>query len=1198
MSVKMHHWLLCLILLLLSYSSLVKSHLNNVSDERALLSFKNSITSDPHNVLGNWNANITFCNWKGVKCSLRRQRVVALELTSMGLEGSISPLISNLSFIRVLAVSDNSLSGSIPHELGRLHRLRLLSLSRNELGDSIPTTLSGCRNLKVLSLSYNHLSGSIPSELGLLSSLNTLYLGTNGLTGTIPSSLANISSLNILDVSSTNLQGEIPDELGRLHRLNLLSLSNNKLGDSIPTTLSGCRNLRVLSLSYNHLSGRIPSELGLLSNLKSLYLGANRLTGTIPSSLANISSLNQLDVSGNNLQGEIPHELGTLSQLESLYVSRNHLTGTIPSSLLNISTLTELSLFTNNINGLLPSELGLLTNLQKLLVQENSLSGQIPTSLSNCTSLVALELANNRLKGHIPPELGSNLFNMDWLALMGNQLSGSIPNSLANCSRLTVLELSENQLSGTVPMDLGKLQLLEYLSVRANQLVSGSNTSLPILTALNNCSSLQELYLDSNNLTGVLPSTIDQLSANLSILCLNGNSIRGNMPPQIANLTTLTFLDLSSCLLDGGIPVALERLQNLERLFLDNNKFRGRIPREIGRLKSLGVLSLGLNMLSGPIPDTIGDLQQLRYLLLHDNQLSGNIPASLGNCFVLEMLDLFNNKLSGNIPPEVAALPNLQFYFNLSRNLLQGRVPLEIGKMEHVLQIDISLNKLSGHIPDTIGSCVQLQYLNLSRNALEGPIPRSLGQLKSLENMDLSSNNLSGIIPESLETLNFLHFLNFSFNNLTGKIPQRGAFANLTVASFMGNPGLCGKWIHLRACPLLTREKKHRQSQLRYKIIIPVTGVAAFVLGCVLVGFYWRCCCRRRILNPTALKIGYRRISYEELVNATDGFSEANLLGTGSFGSVYKGTLSDGTMAAIKVLNLQHGAASKSFKTECRILGKARHRNLVRIITSCSNLNFKALILKFMPKGNLENCLYGHSNASNGEDVCGLSFRERLNIAIDIAHGIEYLHHDCFMQIVHCDLKPSNVLLDDSMTGHVTDFGIARLTGANPMDSLTSTVGLKGSIGYIAPEYGLGGRVTTKGDVYSYGIVLLEILTRKRPTNDIFVGELNLHKWVHMALPNAILDVVDRSLLRDMINNGMEEHEIANCVTPLIHIALLCTKESPHERPTMRQVARALLNMRGSLLGSTCELPPTISALVGSTSAVTNAADTSDSSTV
>ncbi|KAH9319529.1 hypothetical protein KI387_021298 [Taxus chinensis] len=443
-------------------------------------------------------------------------------------------------------------------------------------------------------------------------------------------------------------------------------------------------------------------------------------------------------------------------------------------------------------------------------------------------------------------------------------------------------------------------------------------------------------------------------------------------------------------------------------------------------------------MLSGQIPDSLGYLPQLRELLLDHNQLYGKMPASLGRCITSEKIDLSYNKIRGKIPPEFSALQNMHFYFNISNNLLEGAV-LEFSKMVMVQAIDLSLNHFSGEIPGSLSSCMNLQYLNLSGNAFEGPIPPSLINLKYLQNIDLSTNNLSGTIPVAFKEMKSLLYINLSSNNLTGEVPKGGVFATLGESAVMGNLGLCGEWINLQPCSY----SKHKQ--LSKKVIVPVViGIAIFSMSLSLLVYS----CRRKpsSQNTIALNVGPNRISYEELLDATDGFSHTNLLGVGSFGSVYRGILNSGINIALKVLNLQDENAQQSFIKECNVLKRARHRNVIKIISACSNFEFKASILPFMSNGSLERWLY-----PQGTSECRLNLIDRLSLALEIAQGMTYLHHHCFVQVIHYDLKHSNVLLGDDMTPYIADFGIAKLLFGNSIDSLTSTNALKGSTGYIAP---------------------------------------------------------------------------------------------------------------------------------------------------
>eukprot|EP00253_Pinus_taeda_P009789 PITA_09789 len=748
-----------------------------------------------------------------------------------------------------------------------------------------------------------------------------------------------------------------------------------------------------------------------------------------------------------------------------------------------------------------------------------------------------------------------------------------------------------------MPITLGKLSLLEELYLHSNKLNSGSARTMPFLIALMNCSHLKELNLRDNKLAGVLPLAIGKLSTNLSYLTLANNLIEGTIPPHIGNLTSLTYLNLSGNSLNGSIP-SLRKLKNLERLYLGNNKLQGDIPDDFENLQRLGLLDISENILSGKIPNSLASLKQLRFLHLHHNQLSGSIPSNLGNCTNLELLDLSHNKLIGNIPREIGKLYNLNFYLNLSWNLLEGSLPMEIGKISMAQAIDISANHLSGVIPSTLGSCVEVISLNLSRNSFQGSIPDSLENLQSLMSLDLSSNLLSGTIPITLNKLKMLQYLNLSFNKLAGEIPTGGIFANESISmSLNGNANLCGpKIFQLYPC---STPKGQGHSTIVKRVLLTVGGATAFILCCFLLRFLWRGNMHIQNIHVSRSifqKVEHPRISYQELHIATNGFDKANLLGTGSFGSVYKGILNDGTPVAVKVFQLQNDQSEKSFKAECSVFQNVQHRNLVKIITSCSNLHFKALVFKFVSNGSLEKHLYPKRDDNNGEDVCELELKTLLDIAIDVAHAMEYLHHDCFVQVVHCDIKPSNVLLDENMLGHVTDFGIARLIGESSTNSHASSLALRGSIGYIAPEYGLSGTVSTQGDVYSYGIMLLEMLTRKQPTSHMFVGDLNLHNWVKFAYPNNVNEVIESSLFSEVCGDEINENRVYKCLLDLLHVGLLCSKHSPEERPTMRVVVRMLESIKEDLEANAVasrRLRRSVSKLLIDTNAIRNDASTS-----
>ncbi|KAI9126024.1 hypothetical protein K1719_003442 [Acacia pycnantha] len=885
-----------------------------------------------------------------------------------------------------------------------------------------------------------------------------------------------------------------------------------------------------------------------------INLNGKSLGGTISPSISNLSSLKILDLSENFFVGHIPKELGFLTQLRQLSLSWNFLEGEIPA------------------------EMGSLHNLYYLDLESNQLHGEIPASLfcNGSSSLRYIDLSNNSLGGHIPLNNECMLLEVSFLLLWSNKLVGQIPLALSNSTQLKWLDLESNMLSGELPHEIVSWPELQFLYLSDNDFVShDGNTNLePFFSSLTNLSNLQELELAENNLGGKLPSNIGDLPKSLVQLHLENNLIYGPIPPQISNLVNLTLLNFSSNILNGSIPPSLCKMGKLERIFLSNNSLSGEIPSALGGIQHLGLLDLSRNKLSGSIPDSFAKLPQLRRLLLYENQLSGTIPPSLGKCVNLEILDLSRNIISGVIPAEVAALTSLKLYLNLSSNNLIGHLPLELSKMDMVLAIDLSNNNLSGRIPPQLESCIALEYLNLSGNSLEGPLPFSLGELPYIKALDVSSNRLTGAIPESLLLSSTLKKLNFSFNKFSGNIPNKGAISSLTIDSFLGNDALCGSIKGMQSC--------HKKPSYHFVLLIIPVFLFATPLLCMF-GYRlarWAKFQRRMVIfgrknyendEEETEELKYPCISYKQLIEATGGFSSSSLIGSGRFGHVYKGVLRDNTRIAVKVLDTTAECEfSGSFKREFQILKRTRHRNLIRIITICTKPEFKALVLPLMPNGSLERHLYPSHGLSHR-----LNLVQIVRICSDVAEGMAYLHHYSPVRVIHCDLKPSNILLDDDMTALVTDFGIARLVKGdesmalnNSSASFSSTHGLLcGSVGYIAPEYGMGKKASTQGDVYSFGVLLLEIVTGRPPT-DVLVHEgSSLHEWVKRQYPYKLDNIVHKALQRLSHYSGQQDSNKfwQDVVLELIELGLLCTQCNPFTRPSMMDVAQEMGRLKDYL---------------------------------
>ncbi|XP_065881457.1 receptor protein-tyrosine kinase CEPR1 [Euphorbia lathyris] len=895
------------------------------------------------------------------------------------------------------------------------------------------------------------------------------------------------------------------------HFFNLMrtSLSGNALLDWDITGEKSYCNFRGVSCNTQgyveklditgwSISGRFPTDIcSYLPQLRVLRLGHNRLYGDFLQTIINCSLLEELNTSRLYLTGTLP-DFSPLKYLRALDMSYNLFRGEFPISV--VTNLSNLEYLNFNENGelkywQLPENISRLTKLKTMLLMTCMITGPIPATIGNMTSLVDLELSGNLITGHIPVEIGL-LKNLQQLELYYNYLlSGNIPEEIGNLTELIDLDISVTNLTGNIPDSICRLPKLEVL----------------------------QSY--NNSLTGQIPGCIAN-STRLRILSLYENSLTGEVPQQLGHLSAMMVLDLSENKLSGPLPAEVCKGGKLQYFLVMDNMFSGELPDSYAKCMPLLRFRVSHNHLEGSIPQGILGLPHVSIIDLSYNNFSGSIPHTFGSARNLSELFLQSNKISGVVPPEISGAINL-------------------------VKIDVSNNLLSGPVPFQIGYLTKLNLLMMQGNNLNSSIPNSLSYLKSLNVLDLSNNTFTGSVPESLSKL-LPNSINFTNNHLSGPIPLsliRGGLSE----SFSGNPGLCAPVYVSSAPDFPICSQNYKRKRLNSIWVIGIS-VVIIVVGALL--FLKRKLSKEEEREETMSSSifsysvkSFHRVSFDQQ-EIFEGMINKNEVGRGGSGIVYKIQLSSGDVIAAKRLwsNGMKGSASenqfvldKGLKTEVETLGSIRHKNIVKLYCYFSSLDCNLLIYEYMPNGNLRDAL--------DKDRIHLDWPTRHQIALGVAQGLAYLHHDLLTPIIHRDIKSTNILLDINYQPKVADFGIAKVLQAKGGKDSTTTA-VVGTYAYMAPEYAYLSKATTKCDVYSFGVVLLELITGKKPVEADFGENKNIINWVSAKVESkGVVEVLDEQLSRSFWNEMIQ----------VLRIALRCTCNSPGPRPTMNEVVQLLI---------------------------------------
>uniref|UniRef100_A0A0D9VZ63 non-specific serine/threonine protein kinase n=1 Tax=Leersia perrieri TaxID=77586 RepID=A0A0D9VZ63_9ORYZ len=796
---------------------------------------------------------------------------------------------------------------------------------------------------------------------------------------------------------------------------------------------------RVVALAGELAGGVMPPEVGLLTELRELSFPSCGLRGEIPAEIWRLEKLEVVNLAGNSLRGALPVTFPP--RIRVLNLASNLLHGEIQASISGGKSLERLNLSGNRFVGSVPGVLGSLTKLKQLDLSRNLLTGRIPSGLGNCRQLRSLQLFSNLLEGSIPPEIG-RLRRLQILDISSNRLNGLC---------MAVFDVSHNKLSGTIPACANK--------GCASQLSDDMPSHYPSLFMSKAVEQLSLGYCNSGNCSVVYHS-------------FSNNNLGGHLI---------------------SLPLSADRFGNktLYAFHADYNNFMGSLHE---------ILLEQCNKVEGLIVSFRG------------NKLSGGLTAEMSTkCNAIRALDLAGNQISGVMPANIGLLGAL-VKMDVSKNLLEGQIPTSFKDLKSLKFLSLAGNNLSGTIPSCLGKLRSLEVLDLSYNSLSGKIPSNIVTLRDLTALLLNNNKLSGNIPDIAPSAS-LSIFDISFNNLSGPLPLN--MHSLTCNSIQGNPSLQPCGLSSLSNTLMkvrtltegdvpppdgtTSDSGGGFSKIEIASITSASAIVAVLLALIILYIYTRKCgsrqsrrSHRRREVTVFVDIG-APLTYETVVRATGSFNASNCIGSGGFGATYKAEIAPGVLVAIKRLAIGRFQGIQQFQAEVKTLGRCRHPNLVTLIGYHLSDSEMFLIYNFLPGGNLERFIQERTKRP-------IDWRMLHKIALDIARALGFLHDSCVPRILHRDVKPSNILLDNEYNAYLSDFGLARLLGNSETHA---TTGVAGTFGYVAPEYAMTCRVSDKADVYSYGVVLLELISDKKaldPSFSPYGNGFNIVAWACMLL--------------------------------------------------------------------------------------------------
>ncbi|XP_060676094.1 probable LRR receptor-like serine/threonine-protein kinase At1g56130 [Ziziphus jujuba] len=867
-------------------------------------------------------------------------------------------------------------------------------------------------------------------------------------------------------------------------------------------TICHITQLRVYALDK---TGVIPEEITAFKYLAFLKLDQNYFTGPLPAFIGNLSALQLLSISINAFSGTIPKELGNLKDLNMLAFGSNNFSGTLPSELGNLLKLEQIYMDSAGVGGEIPSTFSNLRNMQIMWASDNPFTGKIPDFIGNWTKLTTLRFQGNSFGGPIPYSF-SQLASLNSLRISDIYDVSSSLNFINNLKNLTDLVLRNALINGSIPSDIGEYQSLQILDLSFNNLKG----ELP--NALFNMSSLANLYLGNNSLSGNLPR---QKSDTLQTIDLSYNYLSGSVPSWVSSISELNLV-ANNFTFDRSNVSVFPGLNCLQRNFPCN--------RNTPRYANFSIKCGGPEMKASNGITYEADNSSLGPAMFYLSSTEKWGISNVGFFADRQAPQYFENTLTQvtgtDLTPELFQTarmsPGSLRYYGLG---------LENGSYTITLQFaEIGFEDRSSQTWKSLGRRVFDIYIQGRRRLKDFDISKEAGGVNRV-----TERKFNVTVTE-----NYLDIHLFWAGKGTCCIPSQGYYGPL-ISTVRAAPDFTPTVSGLP--PTIVKGRKNRTG-LVVGIAVPV-GILGFML--VSAVFYMR---RKKDndLEEELFESGNRPniFGYAELKAATEDFNPSNKLGEGGYGPVYKGTLSDGRVVAVKQLSVASHQGKNQFITEIDTISAVQHRNLVKLFGCCIEGNRRILVYEYLENKSVDQALFEKNELH-------LDWLTRFNICLGTARGLAYLHEESRPRIVHRDVKASNILLDAELCPKISDFGLAKLYDDKKTHISTR---IAGTIGYLAPEYAMRGHLTEKADVFSFGVVALEILSgRPNSDNSLDSEKIFLLEWAWtLHERKQTVGLVDPRLTE------FDEDE----ATRMIGVALLCTQASPMMRPAMSRVVGML----------------------------------------